>query len=373
MPIYMDRHDISGATAKDVALVHQEDLKIQERFQCRGLTYWFDEERGIAFCLIEAPDADSVKEMHKHAHGLVPNQVIEVKSDIVESFLGRIEDPMATNDVDETELLIINDPAFRIIMAVELQEAVLIKHRVKKSRAEQIHKAYRQLVKVTLIEFKGRRVEHVKDGFLVSFSSITNAIGATVEIQTGLKKLSANLDIQLHIQIGISAGVPITENEDFFGETIQHARQLCEIAKAGQTLVSSSVKAYLRNDDVELLNNKETVKILNPAEDDFLEQLGKAAIDLWNDPEFTIEHFNTKMGLSKSQLYRKTVSLTALSPNDFIKEYRLKMSLKHLAESKGNVSEIAYDSGFSSPSYFSKCFQKRYGICPSEFLHSGDV
>jgi len=370
MPIYMDRHDISGATAKDVALVHQEDLKIQERFGCRGLTYWFDAERGTAFCLIDAPNENAVKEMHDQAHGMVPHQIIEVKSDVVESFLGRIEDPMATENTDDSELLIINDPAFRIIMAIELQDSVLIKHRVKKSLAKQIHKAYRELVNVTLIEFKGRRVEHVKDGFLVSFTSISNVIGAAVEIQSGLKKLSATLNIQLLVKIGISAGIPVTENEAFFGDTIQRARQLCEIAQRGQTLISSSVTEYLRNDDVDLLNKKDTIKILNAAEDEFLEQLGKAAITLWNNPEFTIELFNTKMGLSKSQLYRKTISLTALSPNDFMKEYRLKMSLKHLAESKGNVSETAYDSGFSSPSYFTKCFQKRYGISPSDFLRT---
>ena len=370
MPIYMDRHDISGATAKDVAQVHQEDLKIQESFGCRGLTYWFDEARGTAFCLIEAPNADSVKEMHDHAHGLVPHQIIEVKSDVVESFLGRIEDPMATENTDNSELLIINDPAFRIIMAIELQDSVLIKHRIKKSLAGQVHKAYQQLIKVTLIEFKGRRVEHVKDGFLVSFSSISNAISAAAEIQLGLKKLSAGLDIQLHTQIGISAGVPVTENDAFFGETIVRARRLCETAQGGQTLISSSVTAYLRNDDIKKLDSKDAIKVLNPAEDDFLEQLSKASIALWNDPNFTIELFNIKMGLSKSQLYRKIISLTLLSPADFIKEYRLKMSLKHLDESKGNVSEIAYDSGFSSPSYFTKCFQKRYGVSPSDFLQT---
>ncbi|RLD36959.1 MAG: DUF4242 domain-containing protein, partial [Bacteroidetes bacterium] len=43
MPIYMDRHDLSGATAKDVAQAHQNDLRIQEQYGCKGLTYWFDE------------------------------------------------------------------------------------------------------------------------------------------------------------------------------------------------------------------------------------------------------------------------------------------------------------------------------------------
>ena len=91
MPIYMDRHDLPNVTAKDVAAAHQEDLKVQEHFGCRGLTYWFDEERQTAFCLIEAPDEHAVKRMHDHAHGLVPHKIIEVDSNVVNAFLGRIE------------------------------------------------------------------------------------------------------------------------------------------------------------------------------------------------------------------------------------------------------------------------------------------
>ncbi len=370
MPIYMDRHDLSGATAKDVAEAHQEDLKIQEQYGCKGLTYWFDEERGAAFCLVEAPNMNSVKEMHNHAHGLVPHQIIEVDNNIVETFLGRIQDPPQDENIDESGLLLLNDPAFRIIMAVELEEAELINYRVRKSIAEKVHNLYQQLVDTILSEFNGRRVEHVKDGFLVSFSSISNAIGAADEIHTGLKELSKKLKKQLFTQIGISAGVPVTENESFFGETIQSARQLCEIAQGGQTLISSSITAYLRNADVVLLNTKDSVKVLNPVEDEFLGQLGKVVTDLWNNPEFTIDLFNNKMSLSKSQLYRKLIFITGLSPSDYIKEYRLKMSLRRLAERQDNISEIAYDSGFSSPSYFSKCFQKRYGITPTDFLRN---
>ena len=68
MPIYMDRHDVSETvTAEKIAQILQEDLKIQDQFGCRGLTYWFDEKRKTAFCLIEAPDAKAIQKMHKHS------------------------------------------------------------------------------------------------------------------------------------------------------------------------------------------------------------------------------------------------------------------------------------------------------------------
>ena len=94
MPIFMDRHDVSDAvTAEKIAQIHQEDLKVQEEFGCRGLTYWFDDKRRTAFCLIEAPNAEAIQKMHDKAHGQVPHSIIEVESSIVESFLGRIQDP----------------------------------------------------------------------------------------------------------------------------------------------------------------------------------------------------------------------------------------------------------------------------------------
>ena len=115
----MDRHDVSEAvTAEMVAQLHQEDLKIQHKYDCRGLTYWFDDSRKTAFCLVEAPDKQSIKEMHEHAHGEVPHQIIEVDATIVESFLGRIEDP---EKAQNTNLNIINDPAFRTLMVLSIE------------------------------------------------------------------------------------------------------------------------------------------------------------------------------------------------------------------------------------------------------------
>ncbi len=93
MPIYMDRHDVSeNITAEDIAQLHQRDIAIEKHFGCRGLTYWFDNIRKTAFCLIEAPDEKAIQKMHSKAHGDVPHSVIEVEPSIVES-LGRIGDP----------------------------------------------------------------------------------------------------------------------------------------------------------------------------------------------------------------------------------------------------------------------------------------
>lgn len=370
MPIYMDRHDLSGVTAKDVAQVHQQDLNIQDTYGCKGLTYWFDEERGTAFCLVEAPDMNSVKEMHDHAHGMLPNQIIEVESTVVETFLGRIHDPKPDANVDESGLLILNDPAFRGIMAFELEVPLLEKKINYYQNSENVLKVYHLSIKKILEEFDGREVDHVKDGYLVSFSSVSNTASCALQLLSEIESLNSESDKKMKIRIGISAGVPVTNDKDFFGESIQTARRLCEFAKGGEVLISNSINEYMRDDEIRKLQDQPSLKMFKSEEESFLTEFAHATNSLWNDPEFSVDRFNKKMGLSKSQLYRKTVALTGLSPNDYMKEYRLKRSLKRLTELKGNISEIAYDSGFSSPSYFSKCFQKRFGISPSDYLNS---
>ncbi len=90
MPIFLDRHDLKGATAADIAEAHRKDLEVQEAYGVRFLTYWFDEARGTGFCLIDAPDIQTAMRVHDEAHGHVAKDVIEVDLSAVEAFLGRV-------------------------------------------------------------------------------------------------------------------------------------------------------------------------------------------------------------------------------------------------------------------------------------------
>src|SRR5258708_8253845 len=93
MPVYMDRHYVEGATRAAVTAAHELDLAVQEKYKLQFLTYWFDEPRCTAFCLIVSPDKETVQKAHNEAHGLVPNEIIEVDPNIVQAFLGRVSDP----------------------------------------------------------------------------------------------------------------------------------------------------------------------------------------------------------------------------------------------------------------------------------------
>lgn len=80
MPLYMDVHTISdGVVADDVAEAHQADLQIQGEYDVNYLRYWVDEGQGKVFCLVEAPSAEAAATVHREAHGLVANEVFEVR------------------------------------------------------------------------------------------------------------------------------------------------------------------------------------------------------------------------------------------------------------------------------------------------------
>jgi hypothetical protein len=80
MPLYMDiHHHIDGLTADAVAQAHQADLNTQSKYGAKYLRYWFDESTGKVFCLIEAPNREAAIAVHREAHGLLADELIEVK------------------------------------------------------------------------------------------------------------------------------------------------------------------------------------------------------------------------------------------------------------------------------------------------------
>ncbi|HEY1655224.1 MAG TPA: DUF4242 domain-containing protein [Candidatus Tumulicola sp.] len=80
MPLYMDVHDrIEGLTADAVTHAHHADLQVQGKYDVQCLRYWFDESTGKVFCLIEAPSKEAAVAVHREAHGLVADSIVEVK------------------------------------------------------------------------------------------------------------------------------------------------------------------------------------------------------------------------------------------------------------------------------------------------------
>ena len=80
MPLYMDvHHHVPGLTAEAVAGAHEKDLEVQEKYGVTYHRYWYDTDSGKVFCLVEAPNKEAAERVHREAHGLVADELIEVR------------------------------------------------------------------------------------------------------------------------------------------------------------------------------------------------------------------------------------------------------------------------------------------------------
>lgn len=80
MPLFMDVHTLEGSVSTaDVAEAHQKDIETQDKHGVDYKSYWVDEEAGKIFCLVEAPDAEAAHTVHREAHGLVADEIYEVR------------------------------------------------------------------------------------------------------------------------------------------------------------------------------------------------------------------------------------------------------------------------------------------------------
>lgn len=98
----------------------------------------------------------------------------------------------------------------------------------------------------------------------------------------------------------------------------------------------------------------------------FMADFGRVVRERMSDSSLSVETISSALGLSRVQMYRKVKQLTGQSPVEIIRVTRLKKAEHLLKSTKMTVSEISYDVGFSSPSYFSKCFKDYFGVQPGE-------
>jgi class 3 adenylate cyclase len=238
----MDRHYIEGATQHAVADAHQKDLALQDKYNIKFLTYWFDEARCTAFCLIESPNRNTIEQAHNEAHGSVPNEVLEVDPAVVDAFLGRIKDPPKIDPSAAKSADIAMDAGFRVIMFTDLKDSTLMTTLYGDTRALHLLHIHNALTRNSFKAHRGREVKHTGDGFMASFVSISDAVQCAVDIQKAFAVYNKeNPGTPLTLRIGLSAGEPIEEHGDLFGKAVQLASRLCAHAEPAQILVAQVV------------------------------------------------------------------------------------------------------------------------------------
>lgn len=112
---------------------------------------------------------------------------------------------------------------------------------------------------------------------------------------------------------------------------------------------------------------------MNPQDKKFLDKFRRVICEKMQDSEVTVDVLGAEMNLGRVQLYRRVKALTGKSPNEMLRETRLARANELIAQGEMNVSEIAYEVGFSSPSYFAKCYKDVYGVNPTDALRNGPL
>ena len=241
MPIYLDRHDLSGLSATDVAEAHRRDLEVQDEYGVKFLTYWFDHARGTGFCLIDAPDAETATRVHREAHGELANSIIEVQLSAVEAFLGRVADPLPQATAPRSAI----GGAFRAVMFTDIVDSTGMTARLGDVRALEMIRAHDGIVRRALANHDGREVKHTGDGIMASFSDVAATAACACSIQQALAAFNLNSSEQLQIRIGIHAGEPVEDSNDLFGTAVQIAARICQNAAAESIVISETVRGLL--------------------------------------------------------------------------------------------------------------------------------
>lgn len=107
---------------------------------------------------------------------------------------------------------------------------------------------------------------------------------------------------------------------------------------------------------------------LNEADKGFVDKLRKEIEERLSNPDTNVEDLGAALGFSRVQLYRKTKALTGYAPNELLRIARLKKAASLLAATEKSIAEVTYEVGFSSPSYFTRCFKEFFGESPTDYL-----
>jgi class 3 adenylate cyclase len=241
MPLFMDIHRLQGAaTPEDVATAHLADLKAQGKYQVRYLSYWFNEQAGRVFCLIEAPSAEAAVAVHREAHSAVANEIIEVEERTVNALLGdaRTDAAGAVLQAGGNGL----DTAIRTIMFTDMEGSTTMTQRLGDAAALNVLRVHDAIVRDALAARGGREVKHTGDGIMAVFVSAFSAVDCAIAIQRALHRHNQEAaGPAIRVRIGLSAGEPVEDNADLFGATVQLAARACAHAQPGQIVVSNVV------------------------------------------------------------------------------------------------------------------------------------
>ena len=231
----------------------------------------------------------------------------------------------------------------------------------------------RQAAGDVIHRYQGRILQQLENDCIVAtFYTPESAVQCAVSIKNLFNQQivdSKDNGWYIKFKMGISVGQPVTEHENrIFEKAVRQSYRFCKIADNGEIMTSILVGKLSLFCDEEI--EKKSVHVINEVEESFLDSLFTIIEDNFPDENFNVGELSHQIGVSRPHLYRKIINLTGKSPILFIRDLKMSRALFLIKQRKKNITEIALDVGISNPSYFAKCFQKKYGILPSQIVSS---
>lgn len=239
MPIYMDIHELPGVTPDAVAKAHLADMAVQEKYGVAYHKYWIDQRKGKVFCLCEAPSAEAADAVHREAHGLTAQRIMEVSPEIAEAFMGDAE----VNEVGAAMLpeRTGHDTGTRTVLFTDIVGSTDMTQRFGDEASFALLSVHDSIVRGAVWANSGREVKHTGDGIMAAFASAACAVRCAIAAVQEVAVHRTDPHPPLRLRIGIAAGEPIEHANDLFGTTVQLASRLCAHAEPQQILVSNAV------------------------------------------------------------------------------------------------------------------------------------
>lgn len=360
MPLFMDYHIISDINIDAVKQGHMADRSVQDKYGVKYIQFWVNQDAGTIFCLIEAPDKEACEKVHREAHGNIACKIIKVESGFYKLFMGEPHQLDHGIVIGKDGDL---DKAYRFVLAIDIWGITKatgsddLKHLIIPDKPI-------KLIRQIIPSYNGRVIKNSDYNDLVAvFTKPDEAVDCAIEVQKELlKRMETSEDPSWNIafKMGIGGGQPVTMDDELFEKTIRLSRRLSLIADDREIIASNLVRKLSGIE--EKPKNNLTLKAIQSAEEEFLEQLFDITEKNLSDDAFNVEKLCRNIGISRTQLYRKVTAVTGRSPVVFIRDVRLNRALTLIKENKYNLSEIALEIGYNNPSYFSKCFRDKYGV-----------
>ena len=236
MPMYMDRHKAVDVSAEQLSDAHELDLAAQEKYGVRYHTYWFDPDHKSVFCLVEGPSKEAIEAVHREAHGVIADSIVEIDP---YTPLNELMGPLPVHPPGEAYTA----PAMRAIVFTDICGSVAQTRELGDEGHLALLHDHNDVVRTELDRHGGREVKHTGDGIMASFTSVSAAVAFAIAVQASLAQRNEHAAVPLEVRIGLNAGEPITDgSDDLFGAAVQLASRLCDVGQGGDIVASTAVR-----------------------------------------------------------------------------------------------------------------------------------